>query len=212
MPGRLYHAMWGRWFASLYDVGFAAAERSGLRDLRREVLSQSTGRTVELGAGTGLNLEHYPAAVTSLLLTEPDPHMARKLALALSRSSVPAELRQTQADAIPVADASVDTVISTLVMCTVPDPAAAFDEVARVLKPGGRLLFIEHVRSSSPPLAKWQDRLRVPWSRCACGCQCNRATIDVLVASPLRLQSSRTARLRWLTPLLRELVIGCAIR
>lgn len=212
MPGRIYRAVWSPAFARFYDVAFALAERSGLSDVRSNVVGQAVGVTVELGAGTGLNLPHYPSHITRLLLTEPDPHMASKLRAKAAATPIKAEILDAPAHALPVEDASVDTVVSTLVLCTVEDPAATLAEVARVLKPGGRLLFVEHVRSESPRLARWQDRLRVPWSWYACGCQCNRDTVATIRQSPLQLQETRSDRLRWISPLLRPLAIGVAKR
>ena len=204
--------MYGAVFAGLYNLSFTWAERRGLARLRHEVLSTATGRTVELGAGTGLNLTHYPATVTELVLTEPDPHMAAKLRAAVRRAEVRAEVIEAPAEKLPFPDQSVETVVSTLVLCTVPLPAAALAEVARVLRPNGKFLFIEHVRSQNARLGRWQDRLRGPWSVFARGCQCNRDTLATISKSPLVLDRSRPDRLTGLPPVVRPLVVGMAVR
>jgi ubiquinone/menaquinone biosynthesis C-methylase UbiE len=211
-PTGVYRTLWAPTFARFYDTAFSHAERSGLRAIRSSVVGQASGVTVELGAGTGLNLAHYPSCVSRLLLTEPDPYMASQLRAKAAASAIDSEIVEAPADALPVDDASVDTVVSTLVLCTVSDPAAALAEVARVLRPGGQFLFVEHVRSESPRVARWQDRLHTPWSWCACGCQCNRDTVTTIRQSPLDMQDLRRGELRWLTPLLRALAIGVARR
>jgi ubiquinone/menaquinone biosynthesis C-methylase UbiE len=109
---------------------------------------------LELGAGTGANLDHWPRGpIASLLLTEPDPAMARRLERRVARREAAAQVVRAPADALPVPDASVDTVVASLVLCTVPDVPAALAEVRRVLAPGGRLLFLEHVRHADPARA-----------------------------------------------------------
>jgi ubiquinone/menaquinone biosynthesis C-methylase UbiE len=195
-------------FAALYDAVFLRAERKGLRAMRNELLSQCTGNVLEIGAGTGLNVGHYDARLSRLVLTEPEPHMAAKLRAAVTRARIAAEVIEAPAESLPFPDASFDTVVSTLVLCTVPSPDA-IRELRRVLKPGGRFLFIEHVRSDSTRLAGWQDRLRRPWSLFACGCQCNRNTLETIQRGFSRQQVSR-ARLIGLTPLVRPLVKGQA--
>jgi len=165
MPGRVYEATWGRLFAAGYDVFMRSTERAGLRDRRRALLAQASGATLEIGAGTGANLDLYPAAVTELFLAEPSPHMAQRLRARAAAGERAVEVVDAGAERLPFPDARFDTVVGTLVLCTIPDPQRALAEAARVLRPGGRLLFIEHVRSEDPRRARLQDRLERPcWS------------------------------------------------
>ena len=137
---------WSRFAATAYDPFLALGERRGLRERRRRLLMHARGTVLEIGAGTGLNLEHYPSGLDALLLTEPSEPMARRLEARLRRSGRRGRVERAGAEALPVATGSVDTVVATLVLCTVPDPGAALAEIRRVLRPDGRLLFIEHVR------------------------------------------------------------------
>lgn len=210
MPGPVYEATWGRVFALAYDTAFFLAERHGLRDVRSELVGQSKGRVVELGAGTGLNLRYYPENVSELLLTEPDPHMAARLRKRVGFLSLDASVVEAPAERLPFADASVDTVVSTLVLCTVENPDQALAEVVRVLRPGGSLLFVEHVRSSSPRAQRWQDRLNTPWSWYACGCHCNRDTLAAIRTASLQIGELSHNRLRWISPVVRPLLVGSA--
>jgi len=209
-PGPLYRATWGRVFPLVYDTAFVLAERRGLRDVRKELVGQSKGRVVELGAGTGLNLDHYADNVSELLLTEPDPRMAAKLRKRADRLPLDVSVVEAPAEELPFDDASADTVVSTLVLCTVQNPHQALAEVARVLRPGGSLLFAEHVRSASPRAARWQDRLNAPWSWYACGCQCNRDTISAMRAASFQVGEVKLNRLRWISPVVRPLIVGSA--
>lgn len=170
-------------FASMYDRLFAASEKAGLREMRAEVLAQAHGRVLELGAGTGLNLDHYGESVTELVLTEPDPHMAKRLREKLAAETNPfqVDVVETGAERLPFDDRSFDCVTATLVFCTIPDPEAAATEVLRVLKPDGALLLIEHVRDPDEGgLSRWQDRLERPWGWFAGGCHPNRDTVSML--------------------------------
>ncbi len=207
--GALYDATWGRAFAALYDRGLKATEEGGLRQMRRELLAQASGRTIDLGAGTGVNLDLYPEAVSELVMAEPDPHMLRQLrAKAAGRGGV--EISAASAEELPFADDSFDTAVLTLVLCTVPNPAAALSEAARVLKPGGKLLFIEHVRASEADLAGWQDRFEKPWRFLADGCHCNRDTVALIEDSPLELERVERGHLPKAPPIVRPLVRGSA--
>ena len=210
MSGPIYQATWGRVFARVYDTAFVLAERRGLRDARKGLVSQAKGRVVEIGAGTGLNLEHYSGEISELVLTEPDAHMAAKLRQRAKALSLDTSVLEAPAERLPLDDASADTVVSTLVLCTVKDLSLALAEIARVLRPSGTFLFAEHVRSASPRAARWQDRLNTPWSWYACGCQCNRDTVSAIEAAPFQISDIRHDRLRWISPLLRPLVVGAA--
>jgi len=110
---------------------------------------------------------------------------------------------------LPFDDATIDTVVSTLVLCTVDAPDVALREIARVLRPDGQLLFIEHVRSDSPLLARWQDRLARPWRLFGEGCRCNRATLELMDACGFRLDA-HSAKWRAMPPIIRPLVVGRA--
>jgi len=194
--------MWSRVFATFYDPTLWLAERAGMRRRRAELLAQARGVTLELGAGTGLNLPHYPQV--DLILLEPDPAMRARLTRRTS-----ARVLDAGAESIPLEDASVDTVVATLVLCTVDDPHATLQEIARVLRPDGQLLLIEHVRAHSKALARWQDRLETPWRRFAVGCRCNRSTGELLRAAGFELDV-REASWRAMPPIIAPLIAGRA--
>ena len=201
---------WQRLSAVLYDPFFWLAERAGLAARRRALVQRARGRVLEIGAGTGLNLRHY-AEDAELVLSEPDAAMADRLRRRVTDGRRPATVVLAPAEALPFADGEFDTVVSTLVLCTVPDQEAALREIHRVLKPGGRLLFIEHVRSDSPRWARWQDRLNGPWRAFAEGCNCNRATLDTLAQSPLGVGEVEHGTFHAMVPLIRPLVTGSAV-
>jgi SAM-dependent methyltransferase len=201
---------WARTFARLYDPFLWAGERSGLRAHRRELLNRSCGRTLEIGGGTGLNLLHYPESLEELIIVEPDPAMRSHLEKKLNRRGRQARLVDAPAERLPFADGSVDTVVSTMVLCTVDAPDIALREIARVLHPDGQLLFLEHVRSESPTLARWQDRLAGPWSRFARGCRCNRATAELIAACGFEFRQVWSGSWPAMPPIVRPLIAGRA--
>jgi ubiquinone/menaquinone biosynthesis C-methylase UbiE len=180
---RTPYSAWLRVFAVLYDPVLWIGELAGMRRRRQALVADAYGRVVEIGAGTGLNVKHYGDGVDELVLTEPEPGMRRKLAGKVARRAVAARIVDSPAESLPFADASVDTVVSTLVLCTVDNPDRALREIARVLRPGGRLLFIEHVRARSRFLAACQDKLLRPWRGFAGGCVCNRPTLELMRAN-----------------------------
>jgi ubiquinone/menaquinone biosynthesis C-methylase UbiE len=210
--GRIYDATWGRAFSAFYDSLLKGTEDAGLRDRRREVLAAARGRTIDIGAGTGANLGLFPAAVSELVMAEPDPHMVKRLRRKVAESSADVELVQAGAERLPFEDSSFDTAVFTLVLCTVPDPRATLAEAARVLKPGGQLLFVEHVRAEAPGLARWQDRLETPWRLFGDGCHCNRDTVAGIEASPLSLESVERGELPKSPPITKPLAWGRATR
>ena len=202
-----------RFFAAIYDRMLAGTEKAGLAQMRAELIAGARGRTLELGAGTGLNLPHYTAAVTELVLTEPDPFMARRLHAKLAEDP-PApesvEVIETPAERLPFEDDSFDTVVGTLVLCTVDDPSAAAREVARAIKPQGRLLYLEHVRDPGEGrLARWQDRLERPWGWVGAGCHPNRDTATTLAGAGFAVEPDR-AELPKAPPWVRPLIRGSA--
>jgi SAM-dependent methyltransferase len=192
--------MYKHLFAAIYDSSLRRGEHAGMADHRQSLLAAASGRVLEIGAGTGLNLPHYPEGI-DLVLTEPEAPMARRA----GRPVVPAS-----AEELPFEDASFDTAVSTLVLCTVSDPARAIAELRRVLRPGGRLLFIEHVRGEGR-LARWQDRLEGPWRRIGNGCHANRDTLSALRAGGFEVDARRDTWHR-MPRLIRPLALGTAVR
>ena len=165
-------------FAALYDLVGASAERRWMGARRRRLLAGARGAVLEIGGGTGANLAHY-RNVDRVTIAEPDPFMRSRIGPKLEDARVPVEVSAAGAEALPFPDGSFDTVVSTLVLCTVPDQAAALDEVRHILRPGGRLLFIEHVRAAGS-MARWQDRLEPLWRRLFGGCHPNRDTVAAI--------------------------------
>ena len=203
-------ALGNRLSAATYDPMLRWAERAGMRERRRQLLASAHGSVLELGAGTGLNLSHYPEGLDSLMLTEPERHMAKRLARRRDRLGRTAEIVRAPADALPFDDSSFDTVVSAMVLCTVPDLKAALDEVRRVLRPGGSLLFIEHVRSEDPRLACWQDRLHGAWRSFADGCNANRSTVELLQRGGFTVTVTGRGEWRRMPAIVRPLVSGRA--
>ena len=204
-------AAWLRIFALLYDPFLWLGEIAGMRRRRSALLGGARGRVVEIGAGTGLNIAHYPDGIGELVLIEPEPAMRLRLARRLQRHAHVARILDAPAERLPLSDASVDTVVSTLVLCTVNDPEHALREIARVLRPDGQLLFIEHVRASSRFLAACQDNLLQPWRRFAGGCRCNRPTVELMRACGFAVAADDVVW-RGMPPIVRPLMVGRATR
>jgi ubiquinone/menaquinone biosynthesis C-methylase UbiE len=208
---------WGlneRLFAKYYPIVAGWSEAAGQRETRRKLLTEAHGRTLEIGAGTGYNLPHYPATVTQLVLSEPSPHMLTALGDEL-RADRPAvgswQLMAADATQLPFDTASFDTVVASFVHCTIADPAAALREIARVLKPDGRYLFMEHVRARDGTLlARVQDVVELPHRYLAAGCYPNRRTAELLDASPLRVVRIEHGRMPRSMPTVRPVIHGIA--
>ncbi|HET9944230.1 MAG TPA: class I SAM-dependent methyltransferase [Actinomycetes bacterium] len=170
-------------FARAYIRVAPKAEARGATAHRRRLLADLAGVVCEVGAGSGLNFAHYPETVTHVVAVEPEPMLrehARRVAVA---APVPVDVVDGTADALPVADLGCDAVVLSLVMCTVPDPAATLAEVRRVLRPGGQVRFYEHVRSAHRVVAVAEDAVAPLWARLAGGCHVNRDPVASLSAA-----------------------------
>jgi len=203
-------SLWGRVFAATYDRALAGTEAGGLRARREALLTAARGRVLEIGAGTGANLAFYGDGVESLTLTEPEAPMARRLRRRVDELRPGTDIAAAPAERLPFADDSFDTVVCTLVLCTVGDLPRALGEIRRVLAPGGRLLFIEHVRADDARLAGWQDRLNPVQRRVAHGCNCNRDTVAQIRAAAFEIGDLEHDTLHKAPPIIRPLVVGTA--
>jgi ubiquinone/menaquinone biosynthesis C-methylase UbiE len=171
-----------RIFAALYDPLSKRWEEKHGAEIKGKLLANARGRVLEIGVGTGLSFSHYPP-VEELVAVDPSEPMlqrARERAAGIARKVT---LVEAPAEALPFEDDAFDTVVSLAVLCTVDDQARALSEIRRVLRPGGRLVFLEHVRSADPKLASWQDRLERPWGWFAGGCHPNRRTLEAIEAA-----------------------------
>lgn len=170
-----------RFFAALYDPVSRMADRAGLARLRRRLLSEATGRVLEVGAGTGLNLPHY-RDVDEVVLLEPDEAMRRRLEPRLASAPVPVEVCHEALEHAPFPDGSFDTVVATLVLCSVDDLDAALERIRRLLRPDGRLLFLEHVAGTGA--RRMVQRAAAPvWRRVNAGCRLDRDTSSAIRAA-----------------------------
>jgi ubiquinone/menaquinone biosynthesis C-methylase UbiE len=198
-----------RFFALTYDRSIAKVEQAGLRDLRQELLAGANGRVLEVGGGTGANLPFYGPNVESLTITEPEAPMLRRLERRVREQAPLAKVVQAAAEDLPFDDDTFDVAVSTLVLCGVDDQPRALRELRRVLRPGGRLIFIEHVRSDDPGLARWQDRMN-GISRFVAGCECNRPTLDSIKAEGFEVTNVEHTTLKKAPPFVRPLIAGTA--
>ena len=147
---------------------------------RSRVVANATGRVLEVGIGSGLNLPFYSRSVNEIVGLDPSARLLEMADEVARQSSVPVELIEGTAEAIPIEAASIDTVLTTWTMCSIPDLDTALEEVRRVLKPNGRVLFVEHGLAPEPRVAWWQDRLTPVWTHLSGGCHLNRAIEDVI--------------------------------
>lgn len=205
---KFYQATWGQVFAKFYDSYFQKAEQAGLSSLRSRLLAHAKGKTLEIGAGTGLNLPHYPAAVTELVLTEPSLAMRTILEKKI-RPASQIKIQTARAESLPFPLGSFDTVVATFVLCTAP-PTQALAEIVRVLKPGGRFLFLEHIRSHNPALAKKQDLIQPLWQLFANGCHCNRRTDELFKLAGFKFEMFLTHSLTNMPWNVRPIIAGVA--
>jgi ubiquinone/menaquinone biosynthesis C-methylase UbiE len=195
-----------RLFAAYYPFVAAKSERAGQAATRGELVAGARGRVLEVGCGHGLNLSHYPQGLDELVLTDPSPWM-------LSRAPAGTDIHQAGLPSLPFADGRFDTVVCTYVLCSVDDPSAALAEIARVLAPGGSLLFLEHVRArEGTMLGRLQDIIERPHRIVAAGCRPNRRTEDVLGASPLEVTWLVHGRQPSALPTVRPTIMGAARR
>jgi ubiquinone/menaquinone biosynthesis C-methylase UbiE len=196
--------------APAYDTMNRRAEEAGLCELRHGLVADAGGRVLEIGAGTGLNLPHYGEGVESLVLTEPEAPMLKRLQRSAHEHAPDAQVLQAPAEDLPFEDDSFDTVVSTLVLCGVDDQPRALQEARRVLRPGGRLLFLEHVLDDDPGLARFQNRIN--WlNRLVVGCDCNRSTLAAIEAEQFEVSRLERTEMPKAPKFVRPLIIGSAV-
>jgi ubiquinone/menaquinone biosynthesis C-methylase UbiE len=206
-------SIYGRFFAAMYDRIMDGTEKAMLRGKREELLGEVSGRVVEIGGGTGANLPFYGSGVQELVITEPEEPMARRLERKLEGfPSLPARVVRAPAEELPLESETFDYAVSTLVLCTVSNPERALSEIHRLLKPGGRLVFLEHVLSDEPGLARWQDRLEGIQVRIGHGCHPNRPTLEHIHGAGFVVPQVSHERLAKAPPIVRPLIIGAAER
>lgn len=177
-------------FARIYPKINAYAEAHGAVEHRKELLAGTEGCVVEVGAGTGANFPHYPAQVDKVIAVEPEPRL-RALATRAAAGSTLVEVREGRAENLPVADGSVDGVVASLVLCSIADVEGALAEAARVLRPGGRLFFYEHIRSADPRFARKQRRINIIWPLLGGGCNLDRDSERAITDAGFTIEQAR---------------------
>ncbi len=154
-----------------------------LERLRAATLTDATGRVLEIGFGSGASLPHYPAGVREIVAVDPNTGMHDLAAPRIDRCPFPVNALVAEAEFLPLTSATIDTAVSILTLCSVSDPRRVLSELRRVLRPGGRLILLEHGLSNDPGVARWQQRLKRVQNVIACGCNLNRAVADLVAAS-----------------------------
>ena len=178
-------------YAALYDRLNLRSEQTWLGEIRQLALQHARGRVLEIGSGTGQTLQHY-RGVDRVVACEPDPAFRKRLAVRARAANISVETVDAAAEDLPFADASFDTVVSSLVMCSVGDPVRAAAELRRVVRPDGILLIIEHIRSNEGGMRAFSQNAIVPlWKLFMGGCHCNRPSLDTLAGAGFRISELR---------------------
>lgn len=168
---------------------------------RRKLMPLARGTVLEVGIGSGLNIPLYGRDVETLLAVDPSLEIWRLALRRKSRAPFPVEFLQCSAEQIPLEDTTVDTVVTTWTLCTIPDPLRALREMQRVLKPEGQVIFVEHGRSPDARVLAWQNRLNPLWNRIGGGCNLNRKIDDLILEAGLRITRMETGYVRGPKPL-----------
>ena len=198
-----------KFFALTYDRQIARTERAGLRAFRQDLLAGAKGQVIEIGGGTGANLSCYGPAVESLTITEPDVSMVRRLERNVREHAYATKVLRAPAEDLPFDDDTFDVAVSTLVLCGVDDQPRALRELRRVLRPGGQLLFLEHVRSGDPRTGHMQDRMN--WlNRLVVCCDCNRPTLGSIEEAGFTITQVEHTALPKAPKFARPTIIGAA--
>lgn len=177
-------------FPTLYDFFMKPLENRKFSSIRRHLLNKASGQVLELGSGTGINFPLY-REVHSVTAIEPNPQMSSRAIENKSHANVPIEIVQAGAENLPFKDDTYDTVVATLVFCTIPDVQKAILEMKRVCKPNGTILMFEHVRMRNPFLSKLQDRLTPAWKKVCDGCCLNRETEKLVKDNGLKIMDRK---------------------
>lgn len=200
-----------RLMARFYDTGMQRSEQLCLGSWRAELLAQASGEVLEIGTGTGSNLPYYPAKLKRLILSEPDRFMRQQLAKKLPTASArQLELTDWSADRIDLPDRSLDTIVCTLVLCSVADQQQVLAELFRLLRPGGQLLFLEHVIAESPGTIRWQRVVEPLWKCCAGNCHLTRDTAQAIAATGLQMARLSEADILGAPKIVRRTIRGSA--
>jgi ubiquinone/menaquinone biosynthesis C-methylase UbiE len=197
-------------FAAAYDPFMRKSERACLADWRRDLLAPLSGAVLEIGAGTGANIAYYPNTLERLVLVDADEHMLARLRR--RPEAARAEVVRASADELPFEDGSFDAVVSTLVLCSVPDPSKTLAEVRRVLRRSGVLVFLEHVAADDPSRLRWQERIEPFWSRIAGNCHLTRDTSQAIERAGFAIERLTKESMRKALPIVRPTVRGVAKR
>jgi SAM-dependent methyltransferase len=195
-------------FAAMYDRSMAMAERNGLGQRRRQLLASARGRVLEIGAGTGANLTHY-RDIDSLDLIEPDGAMRKRLEARLGQVSVPVTVHAVGLERARLPEHGYDTIVTTLVLCSVDDIDAAVTRLRGLLAPGGQLLFLEHVVGTGAR-RRLQRAVAPMWRRVAAGCRCDRDTLAALRGGGFFITDLERFALPMPNPLVRPAAQGVA--
>src|SRR5436190_18781257 len=183
-----------------YLVNLAMGNRE-LKPFRERVIGEAKGRVLEVGIGSGLNLALYPTQVREIVGLEPSPRLLTMAGEAARPDSMDVTFVEGSAEAIPLEANSIDTVVTTWTLCTIPDVARALLEMRRVLKPGGELLFVEHGLAPEENIRRWQNRLNPIWKRIARGCHLNRPIEDLIEKAGFNITEVETGYIKGPKPM-----------